>query len=54
MKYAVEMGLGAVIYILFRRDWFRQSKVDGGDSRAHRQHDDLISVLLFFKIRKVG
>jgi hypothetical protein len=29
MKYAVEMGSNAVIYITkFRKDWFRHSKVD--------------------------
>jgi hypothetical protein len=31
MKYAVEMGSGAMIYITkFHKDWFRHSKVDGG------------------------
>jgi hypothetical protein len=37
MKYAVEMGSGAMIYIpSFIRDWFRHSKVGGG-VEIHRQ-----------------
>jgi hypothetical protein len=30
MKYAAEMGLGAMIYTKFHKDWFRHSKVYGG------------------------
>jgi hypothetical protein len=31
MKYAVEMGTDAMIYIpKFHKDWFSHSKVDGG------------------------
>jgi hypothetical protein len=42
MKYAVEMGSGAMI-----KHWFRHSKVDGGgNSQTHRQEGDLISLLL--------
>jgi hypothetical protein len=34
MKYAVEMGLGAMIYITkFHRDWFRNSKADRDTDR---------------------
>jgi hypothetical protein len=33
MKYAVEMGSGAMIYITkFPKDWFRHSEVDKGDT----------------------
>jgi hypothetical protein len=51
MKYATEMGSGAMIHTKFHKDWFRPSEVDRGEHR-HRQHNDLISLLLFFKIRK--
>jgi hypothetical protein len=48
MKYAVEMGSGAVVCIL----GFMNTR---GDSQTHRQHGDIISLLLlFFKIRKIG
>jgi hypothetical protein len=48
IKYTVEMGTK------FHKDWFRHSKVDGGDSQTHRQYDDCISLFYSFKIRKVG
>jgi hypothetical protein len=32
MKYAVEMGSNAIIYIKFREDWLRHSKVEGRDT----------------------
>jgi hypothetical protein len=38
----------------FHKDWFRHSNLDRGDTQAHRQHGDRISLLLFFWIRKVG
>jgi hypothetical protein len=41
------MGLGAVIYIP------RLSEVNRGDTHTYRQQRDLISLLYFFKIRKV-
>jgi hypothetical protein len=44
MKNAVEMGSDAK----FHKDWFRHSKTDRGNSQTHRQHGDLISVVLFF------
>jgi hypothetical protein len=47
MKYA-EMGSVAIIY-KFHKDCFRHSKVYRGDSQTHRQHGDLISLLLFFQ-----
>jgi hypothetical protein len=34
MKYAVEMGSGAIIYMQFHSDWFRHSKVDMGDTQT--------------------
>jgi hypothetical protein len=38
------------IHIKFHRELFSHSKVDsGGDTRAHRQQGDLISLLLFFQ-----
>jgi hypothetical protein len=39
----------------FNDDWFGHSKVDRGDSQSYvyRQLDDLMSLLLFFKIRNV-
>jgi hypothetical protein len=52
MKYAVEMGSGAMIYIpsLINIALGIQKLMGGGN----RQHGDRISLLLFFKIRKVG
>jgi hypothetical protein len=39
------MGSGALIYITnFRKDWFRHSNVDRGDT-----HTDSIRLLLFFQ-----
>jgi hypothetical protein len=38
----------------FHKDWFRLSKVNRGDTNTHGQQRDLISLLYFFKIRKVG
>jgi hypothetical protein len=55
MKYAVEMGLGAMIYAhaKFHKDWFKSSKFDCGggvhiQTHTHRKQGDLISVLSFF------
>jgi hypothetical protein len=45
MKYAAEMGSGAMIYTKFHKCWFRHSKVNRGDSQAHKQHGDSISLL---------
>jgi hypothetical protein len=45
------------IHTKFHKDWFRHSNIDGGgggDTQKHRQHGDLISLLLFFPSRKVG
>jgi hypothetical protein len=60
MKYAVEMGLGAVIYVpSFIKIGSGIQKLLIGIYRqtgthTHRQQRDLISLLCFFKIRKVG
>jgi hypothetical protein len=53
MKYAVEMGSGAMIYTP------SFIKIGSGIRKlirdTHTQHSDLISLrLFFFKIRKVG
>jgi hypothetical protein len=54
MKYAVEMSSGVMIYI---RSFI---KINSGIQKLirgiyrHRQHGDRISLLSFFKIRKVG
>jgi hypothetical protein len=53
MKYAVEMGSGAMIYILrFIKIGSGVQNLMGGG--GHRQHGDLISLLLSFKIKKAG
>jgi hypothetical protein len=36
------------------KDWFTHSKVERGNTQIHRQHGDHISILNFFKVRKVG
>jgi hypothetical protein len=52
MKYAVEMGSYAMIYIYIYIYTYKlnfiQISLIGGSSQTHRQHGDLISVLLFF------
>jgi hypothetical protein len=52
MKYTVKIGSGTKFY----KDWFSRSKIDGEGvyTDTHRQQGDLISLLLFFKIKKVG
>jgi hypothetical protein len=48
MKYAVEMGSGAMMYIpSFHTDWFRYSVVNKGEF-VDRQHGNRISPLYFF------
>jgi hypothetical protein len=39
------------IHTKFHKDWFRHSKANRGET--HRQQRDLISLLYFFKIRKL-
>jgi hypothetical protein len=49
MKYAAEMGSGAMIYMpSFRRDWFRHLNVIGGGF-IDRQHGDCTSLVSFFQ-----
>jgi hypothetical protein len=51
MQYAIEMGLGAIIYTpSFMKIGSDIQQLIGG---KHRQHGYLISLLLFFKIRNV-
>jgi hypothetical protein len=48
MKYAIEMGAGAMIYIpSFMKIGSGIQKLLGG-TQTHRQQGDLISLLLFF------
>jgi hypothetical protein len=58
MKYAVEMGLGAVIYVLsvIQIGSAIQKLIQGRSTDTHTQQGNLISLFLFyfFKIRKVG
>jgi hypothetical protein len=50
VKYAVEMGSGAVIYIpSFIKIGSGILKLMRGDSQTHRQHEDRISLLSFFQ-----
>jgi hypothetical protein len=44
MKYAFEIGSSAMIYIKIGSGI---QKLMRGDSQTHRQHGDIISVLLF-------
>jgi hypothetical protein len=54
MKYAVEMGSDATIYTpSFRNIDSGIHKLIAGDTQTHRQNADVISLLLFFKIRKI-
>jgi hypothetical protein len=53
MEYAVEMGSDAMIYIssFIKTGSAIQTLKGGGgkrDSRTHKRHGDLISLLLFF------
>jgi hypothetical protein len=56
MKYAIKMDSGVMMCIpsLIKTDSGIQKLmgvgVGGGDSQTHRQHDDLISLLLFYFI----
>jgi hypothetical protein len=46
MKYPIEMGSGAMMYIpKFHKDCFSDSKVYKGDTQTHRQHADHINQL---------
>jgi hypothetical protein len=48
MKYTVEMGSGAIIYIpSFIKIGSGNQKLIGGDSHTHRQHCDFINLHFF-------
>jgi hypothetical protein len=50
MKYAVQMGLSAMIYIQsFIKICPGIQKLIGGNKQTHRQHRGLISLLLFLQ-----
>jgi hypothetical protein len=49
MKYAVEMGSGAMMYSFIKTG----SAIQKLMREIHRRHGDFISLLLFFRIRKV-
>jgi hypothetical protein len=52
MKYAVKMGSGSVVYIpsfIKIGSGIQKLMRGGGDSQTYRQHDDLISLLLFLR-----
>jgi hypothetical protein len=55
LNYAVEMGSGAVIYVpsFIMIGAGVQTLMGGGYTHTHGQQRDLISLLYFFKIRKV-
>jgi hypothetical protein len=49
MKYAVEMGSGAMIYIpVFIKIGSAIQKLISGDTQTHRHQGDRINQLLFF------
>jgi hypothetical protein len=53
IKYAVEMGLDAMLYIpSFMKNGSGIQKLLYRDSQIHRQHGDLISLLLFLQNKK--
>jgi hypothetical protein len=57
IKYAVEMGSCAMIYIpgFIKTGFGIQQLTPGeGNSQTHKQHDDLLSLMWFLKLGKVG
>jgi hypothetical protein len=51
--YGVQMDSGTKL----NKDWFKSSKVEKcglGGCFTDTKHEDLISLLAFFKIRKIG
>jgi hypothetical protein len=56
MENVVEIGSGAMIYIpsFIKTVSAIQKLMGGGHTKTHRQHGNHISLLYFFKIRKVG
>jgi hypothetical protein len=54
MKYTVEMGSGAMIYVpSFIKIGSGIRKLIGVDMETHRQQGDLISLLLFFQNKEI-
>jgi hypothetical protein len=50
MKYAVVKGSVVMIYTKFHEDFFGQAWIHRQtDTQTHKQHDDLVSLLLFFQ-----
>jgi hypothetical protein len=37
----------------FDKDWFRHSEVGKEDSQTHRQHSDLVSLVLLFQSKEI-
>jgi hypothetical protein len=56
LKHAAEMDSGVILHISGSiKIASAIQKIDREDLQGHRQHDDRISLLLFFwKIRKIG
>jgi hypothetical protein len=55
MKYAFEMGSGSMTYMTrFIKIGYAILKLIWGDTQTHTEPGDLLNLLLFFKIRKVG
>jgi hypothetical protein len=56
VKYAVEVASGSTIYIpsFIKIDSSVQKSLLGRYAGAHTQNCDLMGLVLFFKIRKVG
>jgi hypothetical protein len=55
MKYAFEMGSGGMPYILIFVRLIQAFKSWRGDhAQTHKQQDHLISLVLFFLIRKIS
>jgi hypothetical protein len=59
MKYSVEIGLNTMIYIpsfINIGSGIQKLTGEGGftGTQTHRPHSDLISLLSFFKTRKLG
>jgi hypothetical protein len=53
MKYTVQVGSVAMIYIpSFIKNFSGIQKLMMGDSQTHRQHDDLISLLLLLQTKE--
>jgi hypothetical protein len=55
VKYAVEIGSGAMMYIpSFIKTHLGIQNFIGGNTPTHRQHRDSIAYFLLFKAKKLG